>query len=76
MDGAVEPAGYHPVTKLLHWTMFVALVAQFVVGYAIDRADGRLEHVVGGEGRLIAIHVAFGYATISWPRTWGTSAWS
>lgn len=33
------PTGYAPTTKILHWVTVVALLAQFVVGYAMDVED-------------------------------------
>ena len=32
--------GYGLVTKALHWTMFAAIAAQFVLGYVLDADDG------------------------------------
>lgn len=57
--------GYAPVAKLLHWLVFAALVAQFAVGYSLERADDLLEGVVerwldGEDGRLVLVHVALG----------------
>ncbi|MFI6090634.1 cytochrome b [Streptomyces sp. NPDC051218] len=34
------PHGYGVVTKTLHWVVFVAMAAQFVVGYLLDPDDG------------------------------------
>ena len=39
-----RPAGYGVVTKGLHWLTFVAIAAQFVVGYAMTRVGGITEH--------------------------------
>ncbi|MEU5957818.1 cytochrome b/b6 domain-containing protein [Streptomyces sp. NPDC047525] len=33
------PHGYGMVTKTLHWVVFVAMAAQFVVGYLLDADD-------------------------------------
>ncbi|HSJ34886.1 MAG TPA: cytochrome b/b6 domain-containing protein [Acidimicrobiia bacterium] len=60
-----DERGYGIVFKLLHWTMFLALVAQFVVGYAMDRAEFLLEGLVdrwlaGEEEALLPVHVALG----------------
>ena len=33
------PYGYGTVTKALHWVTFLALAAQFTVGYAMDVDD-------------------------------------
>jgi cytochrome b561 len=49
-------AVYGRVTRVLHWTMVVAIVAQFVVGYAMDagesgRGRGRGRGVESGRGR-------------------------
>jgi len=51
--------GYGSVTKILHWSTLVAIVAQFVVGYLMDADDsgrgrgrGRGR---GGESDLIAL---------------------
>lgn len=59
------PEGYGTVTKALHWTMVVALAAQLVVGYSIDRFDGLLEWAVdllfsGEEDWLLVVHAALG----------------
>ena len=29
--------GYHPVAKVLHWSMVLAVALQVIVGYGIDR---------------------------------------
>lgn len=57
--------GYGLVTKVLHWTTVVALGAQFVVGYSMERADDLLDGVVdrslGGEDdNLLLVHAAIG----------------
>lgn len=48
--------GYGLVTRGLHWSMFLAIVAQFVVGYAMDagesgRGRGRGRGEGSGRGR-------------------------
>ncbi|MEV8313357.1 cytochrome b/b6 domain-containing protein [Streptomyces sp. NPDC059900] len=54
------PHGYGAVTKTLHWVVFVAMAAQFVVGYLLDvddsgrgrgRGRGRGEGPGRGRGR-------------------------
>lgn len=57
--------GYGIVTKVLHWMTVVALAAQFVVGYSLDRADDLLDGVAdrwlgGEEDRLLIVHAAIG----------------
>ena len=80
--------GYGTVTKLLHWASVVAIAAQFVVGYAIDRADGLLDGVVdrwfgGEEEGLLVVHVALGLTIVvlavvrlMWRRWAGLPAWA
>jgi cytochrome b561 len=65
-----HPAGYGLVTKVLHWTTLAALAAQFVVGYALTRADDVLEPLVdrwlgGQDDRLLGVHVALGIAVLA-----------
>lgn len=65
MPEATQEAGYHFVAKVLHWTMFVVLAAQFVVGYAIDREDDLLAWAVdawlaGEEEQLLGVHAGLG----------------
>ena len=59
-----QPEGYGLVTKLLHWATVVVLAAQFVVGYAMTRADDVIEPFaerwLGGEDNLLGVHVALG----------------
>lgn len=85
-DGAAP--GYPVGTKILHWAMVVALSIQFVLGYAIDRADDLLEWFVDGwlggqEDRLVLMHVGIGLIIISlaivrvvWRRTVGLPPWA
>ena len=59
------PHGYGLVTKVLHWVTVLALAAQLLVGYSIERADDLLEGVVerwlGGEDdQLVLVHVVLG----------------
>lgn len=56
---------YHPVARILHWTMLVAIALQFAVGYGIDRADDLFEGAIdrwfaGEDGVLVLVHVALG----------------
>lgn len=58
-------AGYGLVTKVLHWATAAALAAQFVVGYAMTRADdvldGFVDRWLGGEDELLlVVHVGLG----------------
>lgn len=60
-----ESRAYGFVTRFLHWTMFIALLAQFVLGYAIDRFDDLLEIPVdrwlgGEEDNLLIFHAGLG----------------
>lgn len=62
---AERPPGYSRLTKVLHWTMVAALAAQFVVGYALDRADDLLDWAVdaflgGDDERLLVVHLVLG----------------
>lgn len=79
---------YGRVARVLHWVMFLALAAQFVVGYAMERADDLLDPVVdtwlGGEDdRLLIVHAVLGatilvLATVRalWRRTVGLPPWA
>lgn len=65
MTAVDGPARYHLVARVLHWTMLVAIVAQFALGYGIDRADDLLEWAVdlwfaGEDDVLVLSHVALG----------------
>lgn len=56
---------YHPLTRVLHWSMAGLLALQFMVGYSLERADDLLEPVVdlwlGGEDDLLVlVHAAIG----------------
>ncbi|MEX0869468.1 MAG: cytochrome b/b6 domain-containing protein [Nitriliruptoraceae bacterium] len=85
---AAERPGYGRVTKLLHWLMFVALLGQFVVGYAIERADDLLAWAVdrwlgGEEEGLLAVHAGIGIVILSlaivrviWRRRVGLPPWA
>lgn len=69
MSDAPTQPGYHPVAKVLHWTMVVLLAAQFVLGYAIDREDDLLRWVVdawlaGEEEQLLRVHAFLGLALL------------
>ena len=80
--------GYGWVAKLLHWVTFLALVAQFVVGYSIDRADDLLEPVVDAWFRaeddvLVVVHAVLGctilvlaVVRVAWRRIHGLPPWS
>jgi cytochrome b561 len=87
---AIEPddQGYGLVTKVLHWATFLALVAQFIVGYAMDRADDLLEGIVdrwfrGEEEGLLVVHAAIGIGIlllavvrVVWRRVAGLPPWA
>lgn len=80
--------GYGLIAKLLHWTMFLALMAQFVVGYAMERADDLLEGVVdrwfgGEEEGLLVIHALLGVSILGlatirvvWRKVAGLPPWA
>ncbi|HLU52041.1 MAG TPA: cytochrome b/b6 domain-containing protein [Acidimicrobiia bacterium] len=80
--------GYGTVTKVLHWLTFVALVVQFVVGYAIDRFDDLLEPVANrffaGEAEgLVLVHAGLGVVILAlaiirlvWRRVAGLPPWA
>ncbi|MDZ7705069.1 MAG: cytochrome b/b6 domain-containing protein [Trueperaceae bacterium] len=82
-----EP-GYGRVAKALHWATVLALVAQFTIGYSIERADDLLEWVVdawmGGEDDLLVVlHAAIGVVILVlaivrlvWRRIAGLPPWS
>ncbi len=84
-DGRVR---YHLVARALHWTMVVAIGAQFVLGYGIDRADDLFEWAVdrwfaGEEDVLVLLHVLLGavilvLATVRllWRRLAGLPPWA
>ncbi|MEX2551178.1 MAG: cytochrome b/b6 domain-containing protein [Nitriliruptoraceae bacterium] len=88
LSDASERDGYHPVAKVLHWSMVIALTLQFVVGYAIDRADDLLEWVVeawlgGVEDRLVLVHAGLGLlilalacSRLAWRRIVGLPPWA
>lgn len=82
-----EPSRYHLVARILHWTMLIALLAQFVLGYGIDRADDLLEWPVdrwfAGEEDVLVVHVGLGLvilllATVRllWRRAAGLPPWA
>lgn len=83
----VEP-GYGRVAKVLHWSMFLALAAQFAVGYSIERADDLLDVVVdawlgGQDDLLVVVHAAIGVGILvlavvrlAWRRIAGLPPWS
>lgn len=83
-----QAPGYGLVARLLHWVVFAALLAQFVVGYAIERADDVLTWLgdgwLGGqEDRLVLVHAALGVAILvlaavrlAWRRFAGLPAWA
>lgn len=82
-----EQQGYGTVQKLLHWVMFLLLATQFVVGYAIDRADELLDGTVvrlfGGDDAVVLVHVLLGVTLLAlasirllWRRTVGLPAWA
>lgn len=65
-----DAEGYGLVTKALHWATVLLLAAQFVVGYALTRADDVLEPVVdrwlGGEDDLLLVlHVGIGIGILT-----------
>lgn len=65
MSVSRDGKGYGFFTKFLHWMMFLALAAQFLVGYAMERADDLFEWAVdrwmGGEDDMLLIpHVVLG----------------
>lgn len=80
--------GYGLISKLLHWTVFLALMAQFVIGYSIDRADDLLEPVVdrwfsGEEEGLLIVHALLGVTILAlalvrltWRKVAGLPPWA
>lgn len=82
-----EEQGYGTAQKLLHWTIFMLLAAQFVVGYAIDRADelfdGAAVPSIGGEDAIVLVHVLLGVTILAlasirllWRKTVGLPPWA
>jgi cytochrome b561 len=83
-----DESSYGSVFKFLHWTMFLALGAQFVVGYAMDRGEFLLEWAVerwlgGEEEALLPVHVALGLLIltlalirVTWRRRAGLPPWA
>lgn len=60
-----DPHRYHVVTRVLHWTMAAAILAQFGLGYAIDRADDLVEWAAdrwldGETGVVFIAHLGLG----------------
>ncbi len=88
MTHVSEGAAYGVVARLLHWVIFVALLVQFVVGYAMERADDLLQWGVdrwlgGNEERLLFFHAALGVgilvlavARVMWRRIAGLPPWA
>lgn len=88
MANGSDDQGYRFVAKFLHWAMFLALGAQFLVGYSIERADDLLEVAVdrwlGGEDdNLILVHGAIGMGILLlavvrlvWRKTMGLPPWA
>ena len=65
-----EARAYGAVTRFLHWTMALALLAQFVIGYAIERFDDLLETPVelwlgGEEDNLLIVHAGLGVTILA-----------
>ena len=61
MPSSLHGPAYAPLARILHWAMFLAIGAQFVVGYAMERFDALLEGPVdrwlgGEEENLLLIH--------------------
>ena len=58
-------AGYHPVTKPLHWGVFFLMAAQFFVGYTLGQLDegdlsaDRMSIVHASLARWFCTHLAF-----------------
>ena len=57
-----QKARHHLVARTLHWTMLLAILAQFLLGYGIDRADDLFEFAIeqwfaGEEDVLVLLHV-------------------
>lgn len=55
-----RPDGYGFVTKFLHWAIFLLMVAQFSVGYLMERDDDGGRVFGFSEDRLFAAHVNLG----------------
>ncbi|HVR33093.1 MAG TPA: cytochrome b/b6 domain-containing protein [Acidimicrobiia bacterium] len=80
--------GYGVVAKILHWGMFLALAAQFLVGYSLERADDLLEWAVdrwlgGDDDRVLVIHAALGVVILAlavvrvvWRKVAGLPPWA
>ena len=81
------PARYGRVARLLHWTMVVTLLLQFVVGYSLEQAgllDGVVDRWLGGdEDQLLVVHVVLGVSLLAlavvrvvWRRVAGLPPWA
>ena len=84
---APQQARYGRVARLLHWTMVVVLLAQFVVGYSMEQVgllDGVVDRWLGGEeDRLLVVHVVLGVSLLAlavvrvvWRRVAGLPPWA
>jgi cytochrome b561 len=65
-----ESRAYGTVARVLHWTMFIVLSAQFIIGYAIERFDDLLEAPVklwlgGEEDNLLIVHAGLGVTILA-----------
>ena len=59
------PARHGVIARVLHWLTVLALIAQYLVGYAMSGAEGVLEPWIdaaydGDEDLLLPVHVAIG----------------
>ena len=64
-NSAERREGYGLVTRVLHWTLVVALAGQFALGWALTRQDDLLrplaDHWFGGEEDAVVVaHAALG----------------
>lgn len=60
-----EKRAYGAGARLLHWTMFIALMVQLILGYSMERFDDLLEGPVdrwlgGEEENLLIFHAGLG----------------
>ena len=90
MTARNNASGYGWVTKLLHWVTFVLLVAQFVLGYAMEGLGewflGEMDSLGHGQGdgdeRLVFAHawlgstiLAIAVVRIGWRQTTPLPPW-
>lgn len=69
-DSAEHREGYGLVTRVLHWTMVVALAGQFALGWALTRQDDLLRPLAdrwfgGDQDAVVVAHAALGVVLLA-----------